>query len=36
VLYLFLNLMTMWPAFGLALAVSTTAHALTWLVFKRR
>jgi hypothetical protein len=36
VLYLFLNMMAVGPAFGLALAVSTTAHALTWLVFKRR
>jgi len=28
--------MEMWPAFGLSLVMSTTAHALTWLLFKRR
>jgi hypothetical protein len=24
----------MWAAFGLALVISSTAHALTWLLFK--
>ncbi|HEX4178251.1 MAG TPA: hypothetical protein VHY57_07420 [Rhizomicrobium sp.] len=36
VLYVLLGTMTMWPAFGLALLASSTAHALTWLLFKRR
>ena len=36
VLYVFLGQMAMWPAFGLSLVISTSAHALTWLVFKRR
>jgi hypothetical protein len=26
----------MWPAFGLSLVMSSSAHALTWLLFKRR
>lgn len=36
VLYIFLEHMAVAPAFGLSLAISTSAHALTWLVFKRR
>jgi hypothetical protein len=36
VLYILLGTMTMWPAFGMALLASSTAHALTWLLFKRR
>ena len=36
VLYVLLGVMAMWPAFGLALLASSTAHALTWLFFKRR
>ena len=36
VLYIFLARMEMWPAFGLSLVMSTAAHALTWLLFKRR
>ena len=36
VLYILLGTMTMWPGFGLALLASSTAHALTWLLFKRR
>jgi len=36
VLYLLLGMMAIWPAFGLALLTSSTAHALTWLLFKRR
>jgi len=36
VLYLLLGMMAIWPAFGLALAVCGSAHALTWLLFKRR
>ena len=35
-LYFLLPRMEMWPAFGLALVISSTAHALTWLLFKRR
>jgi len=35
-LYFLLARMEMWPAFGLSLAISTTAHAMTWLLFKRR
>ena len=35
-LYILLGTMEMWPAFGLALVVSTTAHALTWLLFKQK
>jgi hypothetical protein len=34
--YLLLGMMGMWPAFGLALVASSTAHALTWLLFKKR
>jgi len=34
-LYILLGKTTLWPAFGLALAISTSAHALTWLVFKQ-
>jgi hypothetical protein len=34
--YLLLARMEIWPAFGLALAISTTIHALTWLLFKRK
>jgi hypothetical protein len=36
VLYIFLGQMAVAPAFGLSLAISTGAHALTWLVFKKR
>ena len=36
VLYLLLGMMAIWPAFGLALLASSTAHALTWLLFKKR
>lgn len=36
VLYILLGITGMWPAFGLALLASTTAHALTWLLFKKR
>lgn len=36
VLYLLLDALAMWPAFGLALLASSTTHALTWLVFKKR
>jgi hypothetical protein len=25
----------MWAAFGLALTISSAAHALTWLLFKK-
>jgi len=32
--YLLLGMTGMWAAFGLALAISSTAHALTWLLFK--
>jgi len=35
-LYFLLARMEMWPAFGLALVISSTAHALTWLLFKQR
>lgn len=35
-LYVLLARMEMWPAFGLSLVISSTAHALTWLLFKRR
>lgn len=35
-LYFLLARMEMWPAFGLALIVSSSAHALTWLLFKQR
>jgi hypothetical protein len=35
-LYILLARMEMWPAFGLSLVISSTAHALTWLLFKRR
>jgi hypothetical protein len=28
--------MEMWPALGVSLVISTTAHAMTWLLFKRR
>ena len=34
-LYLFLGMTGVWQAFGLALVVSSTAHALTWLLFKK-
>jgi hypothetical protein len=33
-LYIFLARMEMWPAFGLSLVISSTAHAMTWLLFK--
>jgi hypothetical protein len=33
-LYVFLGMTGMWAAFGLALTISTSAHALTWLLFK--
>jgi len=32
--YLLLGVTGMWTAFGLALAASSSAHALTWLLFK--
>ncbi|HMH64307.1 MAG TPA: hypothetical protein VK515_01900, partial [Rhizomicrobium sp.] len=32
--YLLLGMTGMWAAFGLALVISTSAHALTWLLFK--
>jgi len=31
-----LNVTGIWAAFGLALVACTTAHALTWLLFKKR
>jgi hypothetical protein len=34
--YLLLGMTGMWAAFGLSLAISTTAHAATWLLFKKR
>jgi len=34
VLYLLLGPLGIWPAFGLSLVASTSAHALTWLLFK--
>jgi hypothetical protein len=36
VLYVLLGRLTLGPAFGLALLASTSTHALTWLLFKRR
>jgi uncharacterized protein DUF3147 len=35
-LYLLLPMVNAWAAFGLALLVSSTAHALTWLLFKSK
>jgi len=35
-LYFLLGMVAMWPAFGLALMACSSAHALTWLLFKRR
>jgi hypothetical protein len=35
VLYMLLGSMGVWPAFGLSLMASSSAHALTWLLFKR-
>jgi hypothetical protein len=35
-LYILLARMEMWPAFGLSLVISSSAHAMTWLLFKRR
>jgi len=35
-LYVLLARMEIWPAFGLSLAISSTAHAMTWLLFKSR
>jgi hypothetical protein len=35
-LYVLLGAVAMWPAFGLALLACSSAHALTWLLFKRR
>lgn len=35
-LYILLARMEMWPAFGLSLVMSSSAHALTWLLFKRQ
>jgi hypothetical protein len=32
--YLLLGMMGMWTAFAAALTISSTAHALTWLLFK--
>ncbi|HET7084313.1 MAG TPA: hypothetical protein VFI23_06060 [Rhizomicrobium sp.] len=34
VLYILLSMMGVWPAFGLSLVASSSAHALTWLLFK--
>jgi hypothetical protein len=34
--YILLGMMGVWPAFGLSLVASSSAHALTWLLFKRR
>ena len=34
--YLLLQMTGIWPAFGWALAISTTTHALTWLWFKHK
>jgi hypothetical protein len=34
--YLLLARMEIWPAFAVALAISTTIHGLTWLLFKKR
>ena len=34
VLYTLLGPLGIWPAFGLSLVASTSAHALTWLLFK--
>jgi hypothetical protein len=35
-LYILLGMTGIWAAFGLALAASSTAHALTWLLFKNK
>lgn len=35
-LYLLLPMVNVWAAFGLALMASSTAHALTWLLFKSK
>jgi hypothetical protein len=35
-LHVLLGKVAMWPAFGLALLACSSAHALTWLLFKRR
>ncbi len=35
-LYNLLGMTGVWAAFGLALVASSTAHALTWLLFKNR
>ncbi len=32
--YMLLGMMDVWPAFGLSLLASSSAHALTWLLFK--
>ena len=34
--YLLLQMTGIWTAFGLALVISTSAHALTWLLFKQK
>jgi hypothetical protein len=34
--YMLLELTGIWAAFGLALVISTSIHALTWLLFKHR
>jgi hypothetical protein len=34
VLYMLLGPLGVWPAFGLSLVASSSAHALTWLLFK--
>jgi hypothetical protein len=34
--YLLLSMTGVWAAFGLALVASSSAHALTWLLFKKR
>jgi phosphatidylserine synthase len=35
-LYLLLQMTGIWTAFGLSLAISSTVHALTWQLFKRK
>lgn len=34
--YLLLDMLEMWTAFGLSLVASSTAHAATWLLFKKK
>ena len=35
-LYVLLGITGIWAAFGLSLLACTTAHALTWLMFKQK